>query len=373
MEIKKVYPLLLPVLFVLLLVFPFINNSLNLFDFQRKVENRLFTDSITVDLSRLDDLPIDCNNYINDNFSFRTPLLNIYHSTKFHILKSSPHPDKVLMGNNNWFFNSGKEQRIYEGYETFSKFQLDSFSQEWKHRIQYLDSLHIKPYWIVSPIKHHVYSEQLPFSTNKIRGNRTNLLLKELSKEFPELIINPVEILNKRADSAKLFFQLDNHWNFQAGELVGKQFLNRIRKDFPLADLGKTDDVNWIDSTTNSGNHANDIGVSGLSEKNYYPHIEFESIETDTYQFKGIEGFAYGYAYEHTYENKQLQKKGLRILIIRDSFGNQMLPFMRDHFAESVWIFDAWKYQLNEEIILQVKPDIILFQSLETHIESIIR
>ena len=61
-----------------------------------------------------------------------------------------------------------------------------------------------------------------------------------------------------------------------------------------------------------------------------------------------------------------------KILVIRDSFGDQLIPFLKEPFSESVFIFDGWDYGLNKEIIETVKPDIVIFLGLETHIENFI-
>ena len=61
-----------------------------------------------------------------------------------------------------------------------------------------------------------------------------------------------------------------------------------------------------------------------------------------------------------------------RILFIRDSFGDLLIPFLKEPFSESVFIFDGWNYGLNKKIIETVKPDIVIFLGLETHLEHYI-
>ena len=94
-------------------------------------------------------------------------------------------------------------------------------------------------------------------------------------------------------------------------------------------------------------------------------------MEVERYNFPSIPGFAYPWEYEHRFKNLTI-KNGCRIVIIRDSFGTQIMPFMVESFDESVFIFDAWQYKLNEHIIDAVKPDIVLFLMVETHLEKIL-
>jgi hypothetical protein len=82
-----------------------------------------------------------------------------------------------------------------------------------------------------------------------------------------------------------------------------------------------------------------------------------------------VEGFGYLSEYEKRFANKK-SKSGLRILIIRDSFGDHLVPFISEIFDESVFIFDGWRYELNDSIVEIVKPDIVIYLGLETHIKN---
>ncbi|MBL1281104.1 MAG: hypothetical protein COA33_012560 [Fluviicola sp.] len=370
----KPYHFFLPIAFLVLLILPFLNDGLHFSENERNKENRNFTDSITVNVNNLDVLPENIDNYVNDNFSFRRPLLDLFHYTKFAGFKVSPHPDKVIIGKNNWFFNAGKEVAIYSGTNQFSNTELNLFSKEWEGRMHYFDSLNIQPYWIVAPFKHHVYSNQLPFYITQVKISSTQQVIQEISSKYPKLIIDPTERLILERDKKKLFFQLDNHWTYQAGEIVSEMFLEKVKKDFPNASFGEFSTPIWKDTLTRSGNHYDDLGIADVSETvQLLVNKNFKAKEIHKYTFKGIENFAYGYDYVHTFENTAIDSNGLRILIIRDSYANALMPFINDAFKESVWIFDAWQYQLNAEIIEKIKPDIVLFISLETHIDAIIK
>ena len=150
-NIQKALKYLLPILFLMLLFSPFINDQLELWEFERKDENRQFRDSLRIDIQRLDYFPIEAESYLSDNFSFRAPLLNLYHKIKFSYFKISPHPNKTIVGKDSWFFKANDEKDIYEGNRSFSKLELDHFLTEWKKRKKYLDSLNIKAYWIIAP------------------------------------------------------------------------------------------------------------------------------------------------------------------------------------------------------------------------------
>ena len=121
-----------------------------------------------------------------------------------------------------------------------------------------------------------------------------------------------------------------------------------------------------------SGIHYRVLGIEDLYEIDQSPVFENECAkEFKKYGFPPTKGFPYPWTYEKRYVNKE-DTSGLRILVIRDSFGHQIIPFLKESFSESVFIFDAWQYKLNEQIIEVVKPDIVVFLTVETHLEKFI-
>ncbi len=223
-------------------------------------------------------------------------------------------------------------------------------------------------------MKHSIYPEKLPYHIIREKNNRTVRLKNRMNKDFAGLIIDPNKALIEAKDSIDIFYRTDNHWNFSGGEITANMILKRLKKDFPKAEFGSTPQILWEKKLKDDGIQGRLLGIGNVSEEYYIPSpsIQYISKESKKYKFEGIQGFAYNWEFEKVFERSDL-KNGLRILIIRDSFGEQVIPFMRDSFKESIWIFDAWRYQLNEEIIKKTKPDIILFLGLEVHTSSILK
>ncbi len=374
MKKTKIYQLFLPFLFGVVLIGPMLNDTFHFIEFERNEENRTFTDSIDFNLNNLDKFPKNFDNYINDNILYRKPFLDLFHLSKFYLFKTSPYPEKLIIGRDGWYFNAGKEKKIYEGLEQYSEAQLDSFSNEWKRRLRFTDSLKIKTYWMIAPMKHSIYSEKLPLNIVGEKNNRTTRLKNRMNTEFPDLIIDPNQALLESKDSVNVFFQTDNHWNFSGGEIAANVILKRLKEDFPNAEFGTIPSFIWEKKIKNDGIQGRLLGIGNISENYYVPAAatQYISKESKKYNLKGIDGFAYNWEYEKDFSCVNL-KNGLRVLIIRDSFGEQLIPFLRDSFEESLFIFDAWRYELNEEIILKMKPDIVIFIGLEVHTDSFLK
>lgn len=364
------YPLIIG--FLLLLILPVANNTLGIWKFDRVSENRIFTDSLEFDINHLDLFPEDAEDYVNDNFSFRTPLLDVFHKMKYYAFGTSPHPDKLIIGNAGWFFMAGKELADYQGKNNFDRDTLQLFLEEWKRRKDYIDEKNIKTYWMIAPTAHHVYSEYLPFNLKAAQSSRVEQLKAYFKDELPELIVDPLASLREHKKDGKLYYQQDNHWTFRAGKVTNEYFIQRLRQDFPNHSIPLPQKIHWNDTLEFNGIHHKVLGIETIGEIRQLPSFKsMQSNEVSKYKFPVVPGFAYSWDYERRFKNDGI-KDGLRIVIIRDSFGEQIMPFMSESFSESVFIFDAWQYKLNEHIIDSVMPDVVLFLMVETHLESIV-
>ncbi len=368
---KKYY---FPFVFIALIAFPLLNWDGWIIEFKRENENRNFSDTINFNISKLDNFPNDFDNYFNDNFSFRSPLLKIFHEIKFNVFNIPPDRDDLVFGDDGWYFLGGDEKRIYEGRENFSDGELKMFKNLWNERLDFLESKNIKSYWLICPTKYQVYDEKLP---NKVRKstteNRTALLTKYLQKNSPNIeIINPITFLKNKKSLGPMYFKLDNHWNDRAGYEISKLLVSIIQKDFSDLPEQNIDGYTWKEKIKNDGIHKAALGISDLSE--IVPVIasrtEF-ALPVKKYGFISPKDFPYAWKYETRFQNKSKGK--YRILVIRDSFGDAIEPFLKEAFEESVFIFDNWKYALDKEIIETVKPDVILYITLETHLKNFLQ
>lgn len=369
---KSIVKYYFPLCFLLLICLPFLNSTFSFVKNKRVFENRKFNDSLSFNVNKLDAFPSDFEAYYNDNFSFRTPLLNFFHKIKYNIYKVSPDDEKLVVGKDGWCFLGEPDQKIYDGRKNFSEHELDLFTALWKERLAYLESKNIKTYWLICPTKFEVYKDKLPYNVllNK-DDSRTKKLIKHLHRNLRNFIYDPSNYLINQRKNYKLYYQLDNHWNQRAGNLISQFILSEMEKDFPLLDSDYLSNYHWKDTIRRDGIHYATIGIKELFETNeIITEKKLNTVPAKRYSFPIPEGFPYPWDYQYRFENKKTGN--YRILVIHDSFGDAVMPFLKEAFSESVFIFDAWQYGLDKNIIEKVNPDIILYLSLETNLENFI-
>ncbi|MFT6210853.1 MAG: hypothetical protein ACJATE_001479 [Bacteroidia bacterium] len=361
---------ILPVLFVTALLVSIFNSQFNIWEFEQSDENRDFDKKPSLNLEHADPYPDKYNAYYKDAFTFKTPLLSLFKEFKFRWLMVSPAPEHTMLGKDNWYFLAEKEAEILAGKKDFSPEYLEEFRTEWQHRTNFLDSLGIVHYWYILPMKHYVYQDKLQFQTPvSPRPKRITQLQNHINSYFPRLVRDPTDELIKARDSVEVYQRYDNHWNHHAGYTVAVDMIETLKKDFPELSLRPFESFNWTKKWKQGGFHRGTLGVKDSSQHTM-PLDTIEHAIRFSYKFTPPPGFPYPFAYEYSY--RKTDTTGLKILIIRDSFGDYFKPFLKESFSESVFIFDSWQYKLNEEIILKMKPDIVLFCSLETHVEHIV-
>lgn len=365
---KRFHTYFLPVAFVLLIGLPLLNFNGLIIRFERVNENRVFCDSLPFRIQQLDKFPNAFDAYHNDNFSFRTPLLTLVHRIHYDLFGSTPHRNDLLIGKKGWYFMGGEEKAIYEGREHFSEKQLTHLFALWRERIRFLKKKNIRVHWVICPIKHHVYNDMLPENVRRPNHmSRTEQLAFYLNRSFPNLVLNPVNKLKQGRKEHRVYFKLDNHWNARAGWYSTQYLLEELKKELPSIDDRYLSYYKWSDSTKRDGIHKAMLGIRELSEQAPFILPGQETAKTvRNYGFKVPKGFPYPWKYEMRFISSN--KRSPRLLVIRDSFSDDLIPFLKEAFSESVFIFDNWEYALHPEIIDKVNPDIVLFITLESHL-----
>lgn len=368
---KKLNYLILPVFFFGFIYYLFFNQIFQWKTYQIDSENRTLAAFPKFNVNQLDKFPREFDTYLDDNFTFRAPFLSFYHDLKFQ-MRVSPNRNDVLVGTNGHFFIAQKDQEIFIGKHDYTVERIDSMMNIWEIREEYLKSKNISFYWLVAPNKHHVYPEYLPFTHKERNGNRTLILQTRFNQQFPSKFIYPLNAMINHKEKQYAYFKQDNHWTNKGAFIAYEELMKKLKNDFPALNMINSESVSWRRAERNDGNLLNFLGKKGELSEMYFS-AEFpnsSATEATKFGFKPLEGLP-SWDYEIYYKNENaLNKK--KVLIIRDSFGIFIMPFLNETFSETLYIFDRWKYGVNKEIIELFQPDIIVFLTLETHTDNIL-
>ncbi len=370
----KFRSILVSIVFIGLISFPLINGRLGLIKDIENTENRQPAPKPAFNINHLDDYPPKYDSYYADNFNLRQRLIKQFNTLNLVVFKKSPIPDQVVIGNDNWVFMGGNEIDTYRGKHRLETSELEAFKLELEYRKKYLNDKGCKFYFLVAPVKANIYSEHIPTSIFRLnKQSWGEQLIEYLDKHSEVKPINVYNTLRQSKGYGLMYYKLDNHWNKKGAFFAAKEVLNRIGKDIPdIATLSYSNYIVW-DTLTRGGNITSMLSNTELFTDTTFeliPKEGFKSLASEKVGYPIVKGFPYPWEYEFVREIPNSDKP--KILIISDSFGGNIFPFISESFSRSVKIFDSWQYKLNEDIVNAEKPDVVLLIVLESNLRSLL-
>lgn len=368
------------VIFLIVLWIPFIIGSLNLSKkYEKKEEesgeNRALQKMPEVDISHLDVFPALYENHFNDHFMLRNVFIDKLHEVRAKWFNESPVPEKGIIGSNNWLYLTD-EMDIYNRTTTFSPEELKKLSETLEKRRQFLEEQHCKMYIYIIPPKIMVYPEYSNKVTKRPHdltlGGQLEAYLK--SSKIPVCYLLPTLLEDKKKEGKEhhqLFKRTDNHWTDYGSYLCYQKIINDLSKDFPGLKSLREDELIEKDTLEDGGNIAVMLGMQKYftEEMRKFKVKNPQGHKADNVGYEPTPGFPYPWDYEKQFNNTNEQLP--RALFIRDSFTENMIPYFSESFSHSTFIFDAWKYQLHEDIVKNEKPQAMVYVIFEKFLKDI--
>ncbi len=370
---KRFYAVGISVLFLLLISFPLFNEALQ-FSKEKTVsknEKRTLAKKPFFNLAKLDPYPVSYNIYYEDHFPFRSEMIQNYTYFIYKAFGKSNKPSYCVIGKQGWLYLTMNEKPVFTGKMTLKPSEIDSIVQGLEKRARWLAGKGIKFYVTFAPMKAEIYPEYLPAGYTRVKkGTITDKIIKALKDEpFVNFIeLKPALLKAKKND--RLYNITDNHWNAKGAFVAYREIIERIKKDFPKTGYPTKTDVTFKDTVIQGGNLAAMLDLAEyLPETDYFPVIKNARA-----RFGKTAGYKFPQLFDGYYEIvKETGDTSLpRALVIRDSFGGAIMPFLDENFSKTVYIFDAWTYGYNREIVENEKPSLVLLIIYEPHIHNLL-
>jgi alginate O-acetyltransferase complex protein AlgJ len=360
------------VIFFAIILLPELNHFFHFIPEVKGNENRTKSKKPEFDISRLDAFVKEYDNYYTDNFSLRENGILFHNKLEYFTLGVSPVPNEVVVGKEGWFYDKNCLDN-YTGSNAFSPNDLLTLKKELAYRSKWASEKNIKYLLVVVPNKMNVYPEYLPDNIIKVsEQTRYDQVMTLDGKSGINIVDVRKILLDHKKDGYDLFQRTDGHWN-DLGAYYGYQaIINRLSeyyselKSNPLSDY-----------TINIEKRPGGSIVSMISLSNEYPEKFVKLTEKNkTYAYDGkkrpYEVPKTISAWDHQIVKENDHVKKLKCLIIRDSFTLLLVRYLQEHFSESVFIHDEWKYRMREDLIENEKPDIVLTIVLENELNKLL-
>lgn len=266
----------------------------------------------------------DYEEYIGDQFILRDRWIN---------LKSICENILGKQENNNIVY--GENEYLFDKFISLDESRLDVNINAINHFIKATD---INVSTMIVPNSYEIYKEYVKWPIPLV--NQEEKLI-EIGKRINESnYINLIESMREAKDSY-LYYKTDHHWTSYGAYIAYKKYIRSI-DDNPinLEEYEKESVSNFFGTYYSKAKPFSNLG----DELTYY-NIEGITLEIGTDIYDGLydysklntrdkyEVFLYGNNPLTIVKNTSI-KNGKKLLVIKDSYANSMIPFLTQNFAE---------------------------------------
>lgn len=306
--------------------------------------------------------------YYNDTFAGRKSLVKKYLKLK---KKLKINTGAYFEGLNDWMYydsakaSDGNSIIDYKGEVYFSDDELKKIAAGMNKAKDFYAKKGINYIVVVAPNKENVYAENMPLNMQKARKSdksRADDAIEYMNKHTKVKVLNlKANLLNAKAQTPHdLYFKRDTHWNAVGAYIGYSEIVDAINVSgikLPNNKFAKNMVVEKgmipVDMDPNYREIAYEI--------KYYPNIKPElKLSEDR-------GNIIHYNTKGAVSNKS-------VLMIRDSFAADLIPFFSKSFASSLFLHQSKNVHENiDGYIAKYKPNLVIDEVVERDFEKFLK
>jgi len=367
---------LITLIFIALLFLPLLQLTTGIVDESKfGVEERRTLAAIP-DLSEssLFEIPDTIERYFSDNFGFRSLLIKVANSMRFHLFGISPH-DRVLVGQDGWLFHGGGNfTDLFQGRDLLSDDLLATLRGIYRARSEFLEFLGIDYHIVITPSKETIYPDyydpRLPkISDQTAADNFIAKVSEPLNIEVIDLR-TPLHLARKES-SEPLYLASDSHWNDLGAYHGYRSLIEELSTSYPELEALTLSSYRFEQREFTRGLG----GILGVFNP---PTTTYKAILPDppdralarARQERLRQRRAQGTTAIPVIVRRNKQRAGVvldSVMVYRDSFFNRMMKFFSRHFRRGYY-YPIPAVTFDPETIWIKRPQLVIDQFSDTNI-----
>ncbi len=330
---------------------------------QTNFEQRQATEKPVLSWSTLEEYPEAFEAYYNDSLPWRNQMIAANNLLNLSLFRFSS-VEKVIVGEDGWlFYNpSGKDGdpiADYQGTNLLTDGKLAMFADNLVNVRNTLESQGKEFVVLIAPNKECVYGNEYLPTEYKTKNTYTigDQVAEYLATETDLKVIYPkASILNAMEnDSSHIYYyKTDTHWNALGAYIGTRELLNKVGVVVPpLVELEI------------SVKNMKDYDLTRMLGLSYFLKYEMEYFLEDYCKEQQVQHIypIEGSEYLELCSTSNADERAL--LMVRDSFGTAMIPYLSTQFNECSFIhYDMY----TPDVINQYPSDIVVLEVVERHI-----
>lgn len=324
-------------------------------------------------------LPGGLRAYFKDNFGFKGALIRAHGLLKVRGLGVSSTP-KVLIGNDGFLFIAADYEGAladYRGLAPFTEGELAEWRAVLEQRHVWLADRGIRYLVVITPNKHSIYGELLPepFGTPATDTRRLDQLLAAMA-DSPVRLLDLRPTLRDAKAGSRVYYKTDTHWN-EIGAWYGyRAIIDALRTWYPALQPIPRDSLRVDVRAGEGGDLARLLGIKyDWTEQRHYvdiPNAAAQRVGEDGPEPLDFHVLDAGRI--PLVRTRSARGQIGRVLVFRDSFFNQPLPYLAEHFGSADWVWqkpDTNTNQFDTERVEQFRPDLVIQQFTERRLVTL--
>lgn len=350
---------LLMVIVLFVLPFPLYNLLDGRIDTQNH-ENRELAQKPELDLWNLAEYPQAYDNWMNDNLPFRNQLIAANSLLSISLFRESP-SDSVIVGKDGWYFynsinrNDGDSLADFQGTNLYSAEELEQIKSNMVSTQEKLAAKGIEFVLVIAPNKERIYADKMPDEYGPLAENSRVQQVYEYLKNDIRVVYLENDLVQAREMYPQYDFycHLDTHWTNLGAYVGAKTLAKELRVEMPEIEQL------LIEETTQSG-----MDLSAIMNLTEYLNQDV-NYNVGGYNRQAMEELE---SSDTIYRCRTTEADDRKLLLVRDSFGAALAPFIAAQFNNTV----VFPYANYSPSLLDVEqPDIVVYETVERYIDRL--
>ncbi len=295
------------------------------------------------------------NTYVADHFGFRSTFIRVHNWLKLRGFRTPPN-DLVVLGKNGWLFWAGQSQLpLTRNVKPFLRENIDRLTTVYGRTQAWMDRRGITFMIVIPPDPATVYSEMLPDWLKPAPGpTRREVFISRVNAFMHYPVLDLAPALKEARSQHPTYHATDSHWNRWGAFVSLNLVMKQLRQRRP--EIAWEPERYSFDPVPAQGlDLARSMGLSDLYSDFKFTKPEPLYVRTDERDARNFTTIC------ATCQDKT-------ILMVRDSFGKNMRPYISNTFRKAVYV---WDNVIPFARINAEKADIVLFEFVERKLRGL--
>ena len=300
--------------------------------------------------------------FFNDHFGFRQALIRGLAFAEVRWLRVSASA-KVILGKHGWLFYTDQPVGTrHRARRPLAAGQLECWRQLLEARRDWLAARGIRYVFVIAPDKQTIYPENLPRALRgeQVHDSRLDQLLGYLRAHSDVVAPDLRTPLLRAKERERVYYETDSHWNECGAFVAYQRIVDALSPWFagvrPLprgafADVAVSGIAGDCASLLSLSDRFNEDGCA----------LRRQTPCADR-QLPGLPPFVS--PTEPRIVVEQADSTLPRALVLRDSFGAALVPFLAEHFRRTVFAWEDYPV-FDVGLIERERPDVVIQEMVE--------